>query len=29
VAVTLHLADGVIKTVHVASNPEKLTGVVL
>jgi RNA polymerase sigma-70 factor (TIGR02957 family) len=28
-AITLHLADGVIKTVYVVSNPEKLTGVVL
>jgi hypothetical protein len=27
-AITLHLVDGVIKTVHVVSNPEKLTGVV-
>jgi RNA polymerase sigma-70 factor (ECF subfamily) len=27
-AITLHLVDGVIETVHVVSNPEKLTGVV-
>ncbi|MEV4355294.1 RNA polymerase sigma-70 factor [Nonomuraea sp. NPDC049625] len=26
-AITLHLLDGVIKTVHVVSNPEKLAGV--
>lgn len=28
-AVTLHLVDGAIRTVHVVSNPEKLTGVAL
>jgi RNA polymerase sigma-70 factor (TIGR02957 family) len=28
-AITLHLVDGVIDAVHVVSNPEKLTGVVL
>jgi RNA polymerase sigma-70 factor (TIGR02957 family) len=27
-AITLHLVDGFIETVHVVSNPEKLTGVV-
>lgn len=27
-AITLHLVDGVIETVHVVSNPEKLTDVV-
>jgi RNA polymerase sigma-70 factor (TIGR02957 family) len=27
-AITLHLVDGLIETVHVVSNPEKLTGVV-
>ena len=27
-AITLHLVDGVIETVHVVSNPEKLTGVI-
>jgi RNA polymerase sigma-70 factor (ECF subfamily) len=28
-AVTLHLVDGVVETVHVVSNPHKLSGVVV
>jgi RNA polymerase sigma factor (sigma-70 family) len=28
-AITLHLADGVVETVHVVSNPHKLTGVAM
>jgi hypothetical protein len=28
-AITLHLVDGVVDTVHVVSNPQKLTGVAI